>query len=151
MLTARDSITDRVRGFETGADDYLVKPFEFPELLARVNALIRRDKVHRGKRVKIGHLTLDVAKRIVLVEGERIELKPREYELLEALVLNEGQILTRDTIQFGVWQNEESYSNVIEVQIRRLRLKIERPGKPKLIRTVHGIGYTIERPEEDTP
>ncbi len=151
MLTAKDTVLDRVRGLETGADDYLVKPFAFPELLARVKALIRRDKIHRGKAIKIGQVNLDVQQRRVLVEGEEVSLNPREFELLEALMLNEGRVLTRDTIQFRVWQGEDSYSNVVDVQIRRLRLKIERPNLPKLIHTIQGVGYSLRRPDEEVP
>ncbi len=148
MLTARDIVTDRVKGLESGADDYLVKPFEFAELLARIRALLRRDKVNRGRVVSIGYLILDVEKRSVHVDGESVMLKPREYALLEALALNEGRILTRDMIQERIWDNEESFSNVVDVQIKRLREKIERPNLPKILHTIYGLGYTMKRPED---
>jgi len=147
MLTAKDSISDRIQGLECGADDYLVKPFEFPELLARLKALVRRDKVNRGRVVEIGHVSIDLQRRLVTIEGAEVSLNFREYELLEALALNEGRILTRDAIQFRIWNNEDSYSNIVDVQIRRLRLKIERPGAPKLIHTIQGVGYSMRRPD----
>jgi len=147
MLTARDSVTDRVKGLELGADDYLVKPFEFPELVARIRALVRRDKIHRGKSIQIGHLTLNFDEHRVTVDGELVTLNHREYELLAALAINEGRVLTRDAIQFRVWNNEESFSNIVEVQIRRLRRKIERDHLPKLIHTIQGVGYSLRRPE----
>jgi DNA-binding response OmpR family regulator len=148
MLTARDALKDRVTGLEMGADDYLVKPFEFEELLARVRALLRRDKVNQGKVVKIGHVTIDTQARTVWSNGELLLLKPREYELLEALALNEGRVLTRDAIQYRVWENEDSFSNVVDVHVRRLRLKIDLPDEPSLIQTVHGLGYSMRRPDQ---
>ncbi|AIE84186.1 response regulator transcription factor [Fimbriimonas ginsengisoli] len=147
MLTARDAVRDRVQGLNTGADDYLVKPFDFEELLARVRALLRRDKVNRGKVVRIAHLTLDTDAHAVWIDGQEVDLKPREYALLEALALNEGRVLTRDLIQDRIWDNEESFSNVVDVQIKRLRDKIERPHLPRLIQTVHGLGYSLRRPD----
>lgn len=150
MLTARDSVPDRVQGLESGADDYLVKPFEFPELLARIRALLRRDQVNRGRKVQIGYLVLDVDKRSVTIDGEEVVLKPREYALVEALVLNEGRVLSRDLIQERIWGNEESFSNVVDVHVKRVREKVERPNLPRLIHTVHGIGYTIKSPGSES-
>lgn len=150
MLTARDSVPDRVQGLESGADDYLVKPFEFPELLARIRALLRRDKVNRGRKVQIGYLVLDVDKRSVTIDGEEVVLKPREYALVEALVLNEGRVLSRVLIQERIWGNEESFSNVVDVHVKRVREKVERPNLPRLIHTVHGIGYTIKSPGSES-
>jgi DNA-binding response OmpR family regulator len=148
MLTARDGVRDRVRGLDSGADDYLVKPFEFEELMARVRALLRRDKVNRRKVIKVAYLTVDTEARRAWVDGTPVDLKAREYELLEALAANEGRVLTRDAIQDRVWGNEESYSNVVDVQVRRLRTKIEPPHLPPLIHTVRGVGYSLRRPEE---
>jgi DNA-binding response OmpR family regulator len=148
ILTAKDALKDRVKGLELGADDYLVKPFAFEELLARVQALLRRDKVNRGRMVKVAHLTVDTQGRRAWVDGKEVDLKPREYALLEALALNEGRVLTRDAIQDRVWGNEESFSNVVDVQIRRLRRKIDQPHLPALIHTVHGLGYSLRRPEQ---
>lgn len=150
MLTARDLVPDRVQGLESGADDYLVKPFEFPELLARIRALLRRDKVNRGRIVQIGYLVLDVEKRSVTIDGEEVVLKPREYALVEALVLNEGRVLSRDLIQERIWGNEDSFSNVVDVHVKRVREKVERPNLPRLIHTVHGIGYTIKSPGSES-
>lgn len=147
MLTARDGLKDKVRGLELGADDYLVKPFAFEELLARVKALLRRDKVNKGRVVQIAHLKIDTESHSVWIEGTRVDLKPREYMLLEALALNEGRVLSRDTIQDRVWGNEESFSNVVDVHVKRLREKISRDDLPELIHTYRGIGYSLRRPD----
>ena len=144
MLTARDTVPDRVRGLELGADDYLSKPFEFDELLARVRALLRRDKVHKTRILRVGHLEIDTARRQVFHAGEEISLTPREYALLEALALNEGRVLTRDLIQQQAWMNEECTSNTVDVFISVLRKKLEGPTTEKLIHTVHGLGYMLK-------
>lgn len=149
MLTARDSVRDKVKGLEMGADDYLPKPFDFDELLARVRALIRRDRVHKGKTIKIADLEIDTHARSVHRSGHAIALTPREYDLLEALASHEGQVLTRETIQERVWMDEESYSNTVDAYIRLLRKKIDANSNTKLIQTVHGVGYTLRRAEED--
>lgn len=151
MLTARDGVRDRVRGLETGADDYLPKPFDFDELLARVRALIRRDRVHKGKTIRIADLEIDTNARNVQRAGRVISLTPREYDLLEALASHEGQVLTRETIQERVWMDEESFSNTVDAYIRLLRKKIDANSDAKLIQTVHGVGYTLRRTEEDCP
>jgi two-component system copper resistance phosphate regulon response regulator CusR len=148
MLTARGALEDRVRGLEIGADDYLPKPFEFPELLARVRALIRRDKVHKSRHIRIADLEIDTARRRVTRAGAEIALSHREYDLLEALAAREGQILTRETIQERVWMDEESYSNTVDVYIGLLRKKVDAGHAVKLIQTVRGVGYTLRRPEE---
>ncbi len=149
MLTARSGLEDRVRGLEMGADDYLPKPFEFPELLARVRALIRRDKVHKTRHIRIADLEIDTAQRRVWRAGTEIALSHREYDLLEALAAHEGQVLTRETIQERVWMDEESYSNTVDVYIGLLRKKVDAGHAVKLIQTVRGAGYTLRRPEED--
>ncbi|HEV2473303.1 MAG TPA: response regulator transcription factor, partial [Chthonomonadales bacterium] len=115
MLTARDSIPDRVHGLEIGADDYLPKPFHFSELLARVRALLRRDQIHKGRVIRIYDLEIDTTQRIVKRGGSEISLTPREYTLLEALAAREGRVLTRDLILEQVWMNDESYSNTVDV------------------------------------
>lgn len=148
MLTARDSLEDRVKGLETGADDYLPKPFEFPELLARVHALIRRDKMHRSRLVRIADLEIDTGQRRVARGGTVIGLSQREYDLLEALASNEGRVLTREVIQERVWQDEEGFSNVVDVYVGLLRKKIDAGHEIKLIHTVRGVGYTLRRPAE---
>ncbi len=148
MLTARDATEDRVRGLDAGADDYLPKPFAFPELLARVRALLRRDKVHRTRVLRVADLVIDTAQRRVTRAGREIGLSHREYELLEALAGHEGQVLTREAIQERVWMDEDSYSNTVDVYIGLLRKKIDADGAPKLIQTVRGQGYTLRVPED---
>lgn len=149
MLTARDAVRDRVRGLEIGADDYLPKPFDFEELLARVRALIRRDKQSKSKVIHIGHMEIDTIAQRVACEGEEISLTPREYALLEALARNEGRVLSRDAIQYRVWDSEEVTSNTVDVYIGLLRKKIDANRAIKLIHTVHGFGYMLKRPEPE--
>ena len=151
MLTARDTVLDRVRGLDTGADDYLPKPFDFQELVARVRALLRRDKVHKTRVIRVGDLTIDTARHLVSRAGVEIMLSNREYDLLEALAMREGHVLTRDMIQERVWMNEEAYSNTVNVYIGMLRKKIDTGHAVKLIQTVHGVGYTLRRPAEEAP
>ena len=147
MLTARGTVEDRVRGLELGADDYLPKPFEFSELLARVRALVRRDRVHKSRNFKVSDLEIDTAERRVTRGGEEIHLTHREYELLEALASHEGQVLSRETILERVWMDEDSFSNTVDVYIGLLRKKIDADHPQKLIQTVRGAGYAIRRPE----
>jgi DNA-binding response OmpR family regulator len=149
MLTARGALEDRVRGLETGADDYLAKPFEFPELLARVRALIRRDRVHRTRVIRVADLEIDTAQRRVTRGGTLIGLSRREYDLLEALAAHEGQVLTREVIQERIWQDEESYSNTVDVYVGLLRKKVDAGHAAKLIQTVRGVGYTLRRPDTE--
>jgi two-component system copper resistance phosphate regulon response regulator CusR len=150
MLTARDSIDDRVKGLDAGADDYLPKPFDFKELLARLRALSRRERVHRSRIIRIGDLEIDTTGRRVTRGNEEIRLSHREFELLEALASNEGRVLDRQTIQERVWLNEETYSNMVDVYIGTLRKKIDSGHANKLIRTIHGIGYSIQSaPQEE--
>jgi DNA-binding response OmpR family regulator len=148
MLTARDTVDDRVRGLDVGADDYLPKPFAFPELSARVRALLRRDKIHRTKVIHVADLTIDTAQHIVTRAGTVIGLSHREYELLEALAAHESQVLTRDVILERIWMNEETYSNTVDVYINMLRKKIDVGHDLKLIQTVRGTGYTLRVPQE---
>jgi DNA-binding response OmpR family regulator len=143
MLTARDAPQDRVRGLDLGADDYLPKPFDFPELLARMRALLRRDKMHRTRVIRIADLQIDTSARRVFRKGKEISLTEREYTLLEALAAHEGRALSREYIQDRVWQDEASSSNTVDVYIRLLRKKIDPDYPPKLIQTVHGIGYAM--------
>lgn len=146
MLTARDAVRDRVRGLDLGADDYLTKPFDFEELLARVRALLRRDRVHKSKIIRIADLEIDTGTRQVQRGGRAISLTPREYELLEALASHQGRVLTRSVIQERIWLDTESYSNTVDVYIGLLRKKIDADHKIKLIHTVHGMGYTLRVP-----
>lgn len=143
MLTAKGSLKDRVEGLESGADDYLPKPFEFEELLARIRALLRRDKVVKAAKIQIADLIIDTAARTVSRDGREIPLTQREYTLLEALASRQGQILTRDTIQHAVWVDEFSTSNTVDVHVRNLRRKVDDPFQTKLIHTVFGAGYTL--------
>ena len=146
MLTARDSIEDRVRGLEAGADDYLPKPFDFRELRARVRALLRRERVNKGKVIEIGDLFIDTEHRQVRRAGKDIALSPREYSLLEALASREGFTVSRETILARVWDDADPASNTVEVYISSLRRKVDGDSAVKLIRTIHGQGYRIDRP-----
>ncbi len=143
MLTARDTVQDRVRGLDTGADDYLPKPFDFQELLARVRALLRRDKMHKSRTIRVADLEIDTAQRRVTRGGVEIGLSHREYELLEALAAYESQVLTREAIQERIWMDEDSFSNTVDVYIGMLRKKIDAGHSDKLIHTVRGVGYTL--------
>jgi len=149
MLTARDTIEDRVRGLDAGADDYLPKPFDFQELMARIRALLRRDKIHRARIIRVADLEIDTAQRRVKRAGVEIGLSQREYELLEALVAHESQVLTREAIQERIWMDEESYSNTVDVYIGMLRKKIDAGHPVKLIQTVRGMGYTLRMPNTE--
>ncbi|TDF62543.1 heavy metal response regulator transcription factor [Cupriavidus sp. L7L] len=150
FLTARDSVVDRVKGLELGADDYLVKPFAFSELLARVRTLLRRGTAQLAMdRIQVGDLVLDLARRRASRGGRRIPLTSKEFALLELLVRRHGEVLPRSLIASQVWDmNFDSDSNVIDVAIRRLRAKIDDDFEPKLIQTVRGMGYVLEMPED---
>ena len=143
MLTARDAVSDRVRGLETGADDYLPKPFDFAELLARVHALLRRDRLHKTRVIQVADLCIDTTSRQVTRAGKEIPLTPREYSLLEALAGHEGQTLTREVILERVWLDDDSLSNTVDAYIRLLRRKIDADHEVKLLQTVHGVGYRL--------
>jgi two-component system, OmpR family, copper resistance phosphate regulon response regulator CusR len=148
FLTARDQVEDRVTGLELGADDYLVKPFAFAELLARVRTLLRRGKALDAERLQAADLELDVRRRRVHRGGERIELTAKEFALLELLMRRQGEVLPRALIASQVWDiNFDSDTNVIDVAVRRLRAKVDDTFKTKLIRTVRGVGYVLEAPE----
>ncbi|MGF6772291.1 two-component system copper resistance phosphate regulon response regulator CusR [Paraburkholderia sp. GAS199] len=145
FLTARDDIDDRVRGLELGADDYLVKPFAFVELLARVRTLARRGPPRESELIKVGDLEMDVNRRRVKRGGTRIDLTPREFSLLQLLARRQGEVLSRTQIASYVWDmNFDSDTNVVEVAIRRLRTKIDDNFPVKLIHTVRGVGYVLE-------
>jgi len=148
FLTARDQIEDRVKGLEGGADDYLVKPFAFSELLARVRSLLRRGKAREPDSLQIADLELDLLRRRVTRAGKRIDLTAKEFALLELLLRRQGEILPRSLIASQVWDmNFDSDTNVIEVAIRRLRAKIDDDFETRLIHTVRGMGYVLEAPE----
>ena len=148
FLTARDQVEDRVKGLEFGADDYLVKPFAFSELLARVRALLRRGRASEPELLRAADLELDLLRRRVTRAGKRIDLTAKEFALLELLLRRQGEVLPRSLIASQVWDmNFDSDTNVIEVAVRRLRAKIDDEFEPKLIRTVRGMGYVLEIPE----
>ncbi|CAG9191103.1 DNA-binding transcriptional activator CusR [Paraburkholderia caribensis] len=145
FLTARDDVDDRVRGLELGADDYLVKPFAFVELLARVRTLARRGPPRESELIRIGDLEMDVNRRRVKRGTTRIDLTPREFSLLQLLARRRGEVLSRTQIASYVWDmNFDSDTNVVEVAIRRLRSKIDDNFPVKLIHTVRGVGYVLE-------
>ena len=145
FLTARDAVEDRVKGLELGADDYLVKPFSYAELLARVRTLLRRGPPREVEQFQVADLQLDVLRRRVLRGAERIALTNKEFALLQLLMERSGEVLSRTQIASQVWQmNFDSDTNVVDVAIRRLRAKVDDPFTPKLIHTVRGMGYTLE-------
>jgi len=144
MLTARDALEDRVRGLDVGADDYLVKPFAFPELLARLRALLRRPPLQSETALRVGDLELDVARREVKRGGVQIELSPREFSLLEYLMRHPGQVLTRTQIAEHIWSFDYlGSSNVVDVYIGYLRRKIVGGDNRQLIHTVRSVGYRM--------
>ncbi|WP_150429400.1 heavy metal response regulator transcription factor [Dechloromonas sp. CZR5] len=146
FLTARDQVEDRVKGLELGADDYLVKPFAFSELLARVRSLLRRgNKTKEAEVLRAADLELDLLRRRVVRSGKRIDLTAKEFALLELLLRRQGEVLPRSLIASQVWDmNFDSDTNVIEVAIKRLRLKVDEDFELKLIKTVRGMGYVLE-------
>ena len=148
FLTARDSVDDRVKGLELGADDYLVKPFAFAELLARVRTLLRRGaKPETETTLEIADLELDLMRRSVTRGGQRIQLTAKEFALLELLLRRQGEVLPRSLIASQVWDmNFDSNTNVIDVAIRRVRAKIDDGFETKLIHTVRGMGYMLDAP-----
>lgn len=144
MLTARDTVDDRVAGLEAGADDYLPKPFAFRELLARVRALARRRPLVAGTVVRVADLVVDLERRRVERAGQPIELTAKEFALLELLVTHRDRVVDRTAITARVWDdNHDPFANVLEVLVRRLRRKIDDPFEPKLIHTVRGAGYRL--------
>ncbi len=151
FLTARDSVDDRVKGLELGADDYLVKPFAFAELLARVRTLLRRGATPPlTDQLRVANLTLDLPRHKVTRDGRKISLSHKEFCLLELLVRRQGEVLPRSLIASQVWDmNFDSDTNVIDVAIRRLRSKIDDNFKPRLIHTVRGMGYKLDAEADD--
>lgn len=147
MLTARDAVSDRVRGLDAGADDYLLKPFALEELLARVRALLRRQQNSSVDRIEVDDLVIDVAGRTVTRADQLIELTRTEFTLLELLARNEGIVLTRDQIMERVWGYDTTLgSNSLDVYIGYLRRKLEAQRAPRLIHTVRGVGFVVRAP-----
>jgi two-component system, OmpR family, copper resistance phosphate regulon response regulator CusR len=151
LLTARDAVEDRVAGLDSGADDYLVKPFAFPELSARIRALLRRGKPEPTTFLKMCGLEIDSGNRTVLREGTRLELTAREFELLEFLARNRGRVVSREMLARDVWKEPgraTPLDNVIDVHVARLRKKLDDPFELKLLHTVRGVGFILS---EETP
>lgn len=145
MLTARDRIEDRVKGLQAGADDYLVKPFSFMELLARLQALTRRGRKQEATGLHVGDLVIDLWARKAFRDGSRLDLTAKEFALLTVLARHQGQILSKTAIAEMVWDvNYDTSANVVEVAIKRLRAKIDAPFKTGLLHTVRGMGYVLE-------
>jgi two-component system copper resistance phosphate regulon response regulator CusR len=153
MLTARDGVDDRVKGLTEGADDYLVKPFSFSELLARVQALLRRGGTDRaaqtGTSLSMGDLDVDLARRRASRSGQRLELTPKEFNLLVLMLRRRGEVLSRTVLAEQVWDiNFDSDTNVVDVAVKRLRGKLDEPFDTKLLHTVRGVGYVLEARNE---
>ena len=148
MLTARDSIDDKIKGLDLGADDYLIKPFDFGELLARIRALVRRKYDNTSNTMEIDDLCIDIAKKTVVRAGKNIELTGKEYEVLEYLIQNKGHVLSRDKIRDSVWDyGYEGESNIIDVLIKNIRKKIDVGNSKPLIHTKRGLGYVLKEDE----
>ena len=145
FLTARDSVEDRVKGLELGADDYLVKPFSYAELLARVRSLLRRSPLREVEHYRLEDLEVDLLRRHVSRNGQRITLTNKEFALLQLLISHPGEVMSRSRIASVVWNiNFESDTNVVDVAIRRLRAKLDDPFQLKLVHTVRGMGYKLD-------
>jgi len=148
LASARDSVADRVRGLELGADDYLVKPFAFSELLARVRTILRRPPVREASKIRVADLEIDITGHKATRAGQWLDLTAREFTLLSLLVRRAGEVLTRTLIAEEVWgMSSEGDSNVVDVNLRRLRTKLDDPFPRKLLRTVRGVGYILEDPD----
>lgn len=146
FLTARDAVPDRVKGLELGADDYLVKPFAFSELLARIRTILRRGPARRAETLRVADLELDPLSLKASRAGHRLDLTPKEFLLLSLLARRAGEVLTRTLIAEQIWgMNFDSGTNVVDVHMRRLRAKVDDPFERKLIRTVRGAGYVLEQ------
>ena len=145
FLTARDAVQDRVKGLELGADDYLVKPFAFSELLARVRSLVRRGPARQPETIQVADLQIDLVRFKAARSGQRLDLTPKEFLLLSLLARRAGEVLSRTLIAEQVWDmNFDSGTNVVDVHVRRLRTKVDDPFERKLIHTVRGAGYVLE-------
>jgi DNA-binding response OmpR family regulator len=143
MLTARQGLDDRVMGLNVGADDYLTKPFAFEELLARLHALLRRSDITRPVVLSIGDLSLDPVSHVVTRAGTPVNLTPKEYAILEALIRHPGEVLTRASLGERLWRDDDDVNNLVDVHVSHLRKKIDRPPLEPLINTIWGRGYRL--------
>jgi len=146
ILTAKDALEDKILGLDLGADDYLVKPFAFPELTARIRALLRRGRGDERTKLGLADLEMDLLKRTVLRAKQAIPLTPKEFELLEYLMLNQGHVVTRDMLARDVWKETvraTPLDNVIDVHVGRLRKKVDEPFSPRLLHTIRGVGFIL--------
>ncbi len=146
ILTSKDTVKDRVRGLDAGADDYMVKPFAFSELLARVRALLRRGKQELGDKLRLGDLEMDVSGRKVCRDGRELTLTAREFDLLEYLLRQRGRVVSREMLARDVWKETARYTpldNVIDVHVAHLRRKLDEPFGTKLLQTVRGVGFVL--------
>jgi two-component system, OmpR family, copper resistance phosphate regulon response regulator CusR len=146
ILTSKDTVQDRVRGLDAGADDYLVKPFAFSELLARIRAISRRGKAESGEKLKLDGLEMDPAGRRVIRDGEELALTAREFDLLEYLLRQPGRVVSREMLARDVWKETARYTpidNVIDVHVAHLRRKLDEPFSKKLLHTVRGVGFVL--------
>jgi len=147
ILTARDAVEDRVEGLDTGADDYVVKPFAFPELLARIRALTRRGRPEQALRLKLADLELDCVTKMVTRGKQEIDLTAKEFDLLEYLLRHQGHVVTREMLARDVWKvtsRATPLDNVIDVHVARLRQKVDAPFKKKLLKTIRGVGFVLK-------
>jgi two-component system, OmpR family, copper resistance phosphate regulon response regulator CusR len=146
ILTSRDAVKDRVRGLDAGADDYMVKPFAFSELLARIRALLRRGKPELGDKLRLADLEMDTSGRAASRNGKDLQLTAREFDLLEYLLRQQGRVVSREMLARDVWQETARYTpldNVIDVHVAHLRRKLDEPFKKKLLHTVRGVGFVL--------
>jgi DNA-binding response OmpR family regulator len=146
LLTARDTLEDRVHGLDSGADDYLVKPFAFPELLARLRALLRRGRVESASRARVADLEIDSGKRAVTRAGQPIDLTTKEFEILEYLFIHKGRVVSREMLARDIWKEtarQTPLDNVIDVHVTHLRRKIDDPFDRRLLHTVRGLGFVL--------
>src|SRR5580692_6495619 len=150
LLTSRDSVEDRVRGLDSGADDYLIKPFAFPELLARIRALVRRGATEAATRLKLADLEMDVVRRTVTRSGEALDLTAREFDLLEYLLIHQGRVVSREMLARDLWKEvrHTPLDNVIDVHMARLRRKVDDQFEKKLVHTVRGVGFVVREDAE---
>jgi DNA-binding response OmpR family regulator len=147
MLTARDSVEDRVKGLDSGADDYVIKPFAFSELLARIRALLRRESLSKTPKIQVGDLLLDTLTREAWRGERKIDLTTKEYSILEYFMSHPNMVITRTMLEENAWDYEyDSMSNIIDVYIRRLRRKIDGEAEDSLIQTIRGAGYRLKTP-----